>query len=133
MRANLAWAVAGWLMLPGGSSLAAADTLLETLTGLSSEFVVTSWRMQQGLPSDRVRAVVQTRDSYIWAATFNGVAQFDGVHFRVFNDANTPELRNSLISCLFEDAAGRLWIGSDTGEITWHDEAGFHALAITNN
>ena len=50
-------------------------------------------------------------------ATFNGAARFDGVRFRVFNDANTPVLRNSLISCLFEDAEGRLWLGSDTGEI----------------
>ena len=89
--------------------------------------------MQQGLPSDRVRAVLQTRDGYLWVATFNGAAQFDGVRFRVFNDANTPALRNSLISCLFEDAEGRLWLGSDTGEITWRDEAGFHALAVTNN
>jgi ligand-binding sensor domain-containing protein/signal transduction histidine kinase len=111
----------------------AADPLLETLTGTSPEFVVTSWRMQQGLPSDRVRAVLQTREGYLWVATFNGAARFDGVRFRVFNDANTPALRNSLVNCLFEDTEGRLWLGSDTGEITWRDEAGFHALAVTNN
>lgn len=76
--------------------------------------------------------VLQTRDGYVWAATFNGVAQFDGVRFRVFNDANTPELRNRLINSLYEDAEGRLWIGSDTGEITWRGRDGFHALAVTN-
>ena len=86
--------------------------------------MVTTWRMQQGLPSDRVRAVLQTRDGYVWVATFNGAAQFDGVRFRVFNDANTPALRNSLVNCLFEDAEGRLWLGSDTGEITWRDDGG---------
>ena len=133
MRASLACLAVGWLMLEGGRALAATDALLETLTGVSPEFVVTSWRMQQGLPSDRVRAAVQTRDSYLWVATFNGAAQFDGVKFRVFNDANTPELRNSLINCLCEDAEGRLWFGSDTGEVTWRDETGFHALAITND
>ncbi len=132
MRLRLAWLVLGWLTLEGGGALGAPDASLETLTGASPEFVVTSWRMQQGLPSDRVRAVVQTRDSYIWVATFNGVAQFDGVKFRVFNDANTPQLRNSLINCIFEDAQGRLWFGSDSGEITWRDETGFHALTFTN-
>ena len=96
--ACMAW---GGLTLWATRALAATDPLLETLTGTSPEFVVTTWRMQQGLPSDRVRAVLQTRDGYVWVATFNGAAQFDGVRFRVFNDANTPALRNSLVNCLF--------------------------------
>jgi ligand-binding sensor domain-containing protein/signal transduction histidine kinase len=120
------------LLLTGGFRLAAADSMLGTLTGTSPEFVVKTWQMPQGLPSDRVRVVLQTHDGYLWIATYNGVAQFDGVRFRVFNDANTPTLRNRLISCLFEDDHHRLWIGSDTGEITWRDEAGFHELAVTN-
>lgn len=132
-RAILVWVAWAGLMLQATWTLPAADALLETLTGTSLEFVVTSWQMPQGLPSDRVRAVLQAHDGYLWIATYNGVAQFDGVRFRVFNDANTPELRNRLISCLFEDDQRRLWIGSDTGEITWRDEAGFHALALTNN
>ena len=123
----------GALMLRCSLGSAATDPLLETLTGTSPEFVVTTWRMQQGLASDRVRTVLQTRDGYIWVATFNGAAQFDGVRFQVFNDANTPPLRNSLVNCLFEDIEGRLWLGSDTGEITWRDPRGFHALSFTNN
>lgn len=123
----------GWLTLQAACRLAAAATTLETLTGTSPEYVVTSWQMQQGLPSDRVRAVLQTRDGYIWIASFNGAAQFDGVRFRVFNEANTPAFRNSLVSCLFEDAQGRLWFGSDTGEITWRDGGGFHALRVPND
>ena len=133
MRTILVRVAWGWLMLRATWTLAAAGPLLETLTGTSPEFVVSSWQMQQGLPSDRVRTVLQTRDSYVWVATFNGAARFDGVRFRVFNDANTPALRNSQINCLFEDAEGRLWFGNDTGEITWRDATGFHALAVTNN
>jgi signal transduction histidine kinase/ligand-binding sensor domain-containing protein len=52
------------------------------------------------------------------------------VAFRRFNDANTPPLRNSLVNSLFEDHAGRLWTGSDTGEITWRDSAGFHPVVV---
>lgn len=102
--------------------------MADVLPGDSSEFVGSSWRIQNGLPSDRVRAVLQTGDGYVWVATFNGIARFDGVRFERFNDANTPQLRNSLANCLFEDKAGRLWVGSDTGEITWRDSAGFHPL-----
>jgi ligand-binding sensor domain-containing protein len=104
-------------------------------TGASerSEYVVTSWHIQDGLPSDRVQAVLQTRDGYIWVATFNGLARFDGVQFQRFNDANTPELHNSLANCLFDDSSGRLWVGSDTGEISWRDANGFHSLAVPTN
>ncbi len=112
-----------------GDSAGAPDGV----TGASPDYVVTSWHIQDGLPSDRVRSVVQTRDGYIWVATFNGLARFDGLHFQRFSDANTPELRNSLANWLFEDSAARLWIGSDTGEITWHDSSGFHPLATPTN
>jgi signal transduction histidine kinase/ligand-binding sensor domain-containing protein len=95
----------------------------------AGDYVITSWHIRDGLPSDRVRAVLQARDGYVWVATFNGIARFDGVQFHRFNDANTPELRNNLVNCLFEDADGRLWAGSDTGEITWRDSFGFHVLA----
>ncbi len=126
----VAW---GWLLAGMAWEVAGADAPVESLAGTSPEFVVTSWKMQDGLPSDRVRGILQTRDGYIWVATFNGAARFDGVRFRVFNDANTPALRNSLVCCLFEDAHGRLWLGSDTGEITWRDEEGFHMLGVTND
>ncbi len=122
----------GWLALRAAWVLA-ADDLPQLLTNALPEFVVTTWRMQDGLPSERVRAALQTRDGYVWVATFNGAAEFDGVRFRVFNEANAPALRNRLTSCLFEDADGRLWFGSDTGQITWRDKGGFHALMVTND
>ncbi len=109
-----------------GDSAGMSNTLAEA----SSDYVVTAWHIQDGLPSDRVRSVLQSRDGYLWVATFNGLARFDGVHFQRFSDADTPALPNSLANCLFEDSAGRLWIGSDTGEISWRDSAGFHPLAV---
>jgi len=108
--------------------LSHAPCMLGSENSEPSDFVVTSWHMQDGLPSDRVRAVTQTRDGYLWVATFNGLARFDGVRFERVNDANTPTLRNNLVNSIFEDSNGRLWIGNDTGEITWHDSDGFHPL-----
>lgn len=61
-------------------------------------------------------------------ATQDGLARFDGQRFRDFTVANTPQLHNNLISCLYEDGERRLWIGSDTGEIVWLDARGFHPL-----
>lgn len=136
MKVNVLRVVCAGMTLVGACALAALPnpaSNAQDAAGAAPDFVVTTWQMPQGLPSDRVRGVLQTHDGYLWVATYNGAARFDGVRFRVFNDANTPALRNSLISCVFEDDQHRLWFGSDTGEITWGDENGFHPLAITNN
>jgi signal transduction histidine kinase/ligand-binding sensor domain-containing protein len=117
-----------------GAGLARAQVWqeLEALAETSPDYVVSRWSMEDGLPSDRVRAVLQTRDGFVWGATFNGLARFDGVNFRVFNDANTPALKNRLVNRLHEDAEGRMWIGMDTGELVWRDAKGFHSLPIAN-
>src|SRR5512135_3773392 len=73
--------------------------------------VVRVWQAEQGLPQNKVTAVLQTRDGYVWAGTYNGLARFDGVRFTVFDQNNTPALRNSRVTCLFEAPDGTLWIG----------------------
>jgi signal transduction histidine kinase/ligand-binding sensor domain-containing protein len=67
------------------------------------------------LPGDTVRAVRQTRDGYLWIATQAGLARFDGVRFRVFNQQNVKEFRTNECSELLEDSSGRLWIGTVGG------------------
>ena len=76
-----------------------------------------TWQVEQGLPQNKVTAVMQTRDGYLWLGTYNGLARFDGVRFTVFNDNNTPELRSSRITSLFETADGTLWIGTESGDV----------------
>ena len=128
MRAVNILCLAVWL---GFISLCAAvetNVILKPFLGESPAFSFKTWQMPDGLPSDRVRSVIQTSDGYLWVATFNGLARFDGVNFKVFRYADTTQLRNSLINTLFEDSAKRLWIGNDTGEITVMDSTGFHAI-----
>jgi len=85
-------------------------------------YSVAVWRTTDGLPSNRIRALLQDKVGFLWVATFNGVARFDGIRFRQLNVANSPALPNNLINSLFQDSAGRIWLGHDTGEITvWED------------
>ena len=57
-----------------------------------------------GLPQNSVIAITQTRDGYLWLGTINGLARFDGVHFRVYDESNTPEFDGSAIVKIFEDS-----------------------------
>lgn len=81
-------------------------------------FTFQTWRSEQGLPQDRVRALAQTSDGYLWVGTDDGVARFDGIRFVSYG---LPEgLPSGPVRTLFGDSHGSLWIGSvGEGLIRW--------------
>ncbi len=70
------------------------------------------------MPQNSVYAITQTRDGYLWLATSDGLACVDGVHFTVFNKGNSPGSSSNRFVCLYEDAGGDLWAGTEDGGIT---------------
>lgn len=84
-----------------------------------------AWTARQGLPQNSVRAILQTRDGYIWLATGAGLVRFDGVRFTVFDKTNTPAIRDDDVRALAEDHEGNLWIGTYSGGLTRMNRSGF--------
>ncbi|MFZ4619539.1 MAG: ligand-binding sensor domain-containing protein [Bacteroidota bacterium] len=78
---------------------------------------VDHWNIDNGLPQNTVKSLVQTSDGYIWFGTSGGLVRFDGISFTVFNTANTPLLTSDRILTLTEDHDGRLWIGLEEGGV----------------
>jgi signal transduction histidine kinase/CheY-like chemotaxis protein/ligand-binding sensor domain-containing protein len=95
--------------------------------GLNPKVAITQyghrlWTTNNGLPHNSIRAITQTQEGYLWVATSNGLARFDGVGFTVFNAANTPGLATDRITAMAAAGDGALWIGSGgTGVIRYHD------------
>jgi signal transduction histidine kinase/ligand-binding sensor domain-containing protein len=96
------------------------------------------WAVEDGLPQNSVNDILQTRDGYLWLATFGGLVRFDGVRFVVFDRA-TPGVRSLRILSLHEDRAGTLWAGTDDGMLlryrddrftTFDGADGFHATIV---
>ncbi|MBN1163187.1 MAG: helix-turn-helix domain-containing protein [Candidatus Krumholzibacteriota bacterium] len=77
--------------------------------------MVRSWTTDSGLPHNDIRAMVQTNDGYLYLGTAAGLARFDGVRFMVFNQENTPVLKNNRILSLHQDIYSVLWVGTDGG------------------
>jgi ligand-binding sensor domain-containing protein/signal transduction histidine kinase len=74
------------------------------------QYVHQIWTTENGLPQNSAASIVQTRDGYIWFATQEGLARFDGVEFSVFDRTNTKELPDSWLVRMVEDSAGGLWM-----------------------
>jgi len=49
---------------------------------------------------------VQTRDGYLWLGTGYGLARFDGIHFKTFDETDAPGFEQRKILGLFEDGRG---------------------------
>ena len=78
-----------------------------------------------GLPQNFVAAMAQTSDGYLWLATQEGVARFDGARFVVFTSKDVPELGTNDIDAFAEDASGGLWIGTRGAGITHYASGAF--------
>ena len=108
---SLSFVLLGWLMvaaMPPSSS----GAMLEAQT---SQWLITTWETDQGLPENSATAMVQTPDGYLWFGTFKGLVRFDGFNFTVFDQANTPELPSDGVVNLHVDHAGRLWVSTLSG------------------
>ncbi len=73
------------------------------------------WRNADGLPSDSVTAIIQTRDGFLWVGTSSGLARFDGVKFTEVKLAMSATNHPARITALCEDSNGHLWIGTQEG------------------
>lgn len=74
------------------------------------QYVHKIWTTEEGLPQNSASSILQTRDGYLWFATQEGLARFDGVEFSVFDRSNTPEMPFSWMVRLMEDSVGGLWM-----------------------
>lgn len=85
-----------------------------------NSYSISSWSVDRGLPSDKVRDITQTRDGYLWIATAHGIVRFDGYRFVSYTGATNPELRGGGFFDVMEDADGTLWAGGDNGLFRWN-------------
>ena len=115
------------LLSTGAVSLAAPGEADPT-----GKFALETWTTQDGIPQNTITALLQTRSGYIWAGSYNGIAQFDGARFKVFDSGNSKGLPNSRITSLFEDAGGNIWIGHDTGDLTRYFDGVFQSAGLGN-
>ncbi len=101
------------LLLLVACGVAEGSTNVPANQRVHSRFVARSWQVEDGLPHNAINAILQTRDGYLWIATNDGLARFDGVRFTVFRlQEGLPSLE---VQTLLEDAEGALWIGTSQG------------------
>ncbi len=73
----------------------------------------TRFTTDEGLPQNSVYSIIQDHNDFLWFATEEGVARFDGTEFVTFtiNDG----LPYNHVRAIFEDFSGNIWFGTNQG------------------
>ncbi len=79
-----------------------------------TQYSISHWTQEQGLPQNTISAIAQTADGYLWLGTDEGLARFDGYEFVVFS-RDTGKLPSNSILALVAGPDGTLWIGTPSG------------------
>jgi ligand-binding sensor domain-containing protein len=72
-----------------------------------------NFTVEDGLLSNNVNAVLQTRDGFLWVGTQDGLLRFDGRHFTPIQFL--PQASPILVNALAEAPDGALWVGTKAG------------------
>ncbi len=104
--------VLGFSLMGGNVAKTDAAAVANVETG-EPNFTVRTWTTKQGLPENKVTALLQSQDGYLWVGTPDGLACFDGVRFRRYGVADG--LPHAGITVLQEDRRGVLWVGTERG------------------
>ena len=78
-------------------------------------YLVRVWQSQDGLPGNVVRSLVQASDGYLWVATAEGVARFDGFEFEVIEPEGDVRRNRLAFSRLFTTSGGHVWAATHQG------------------
>src|ERR1700733_5800349 len=81
----------------------------------TSDFIRTDFTVENGLPSNVVNAIVQTRNGFLWVGTDAGLVRFNGRRFISIDFRSPQPAPQGLVSALAEGPDGDLWVGTDAG------------------
>lgn len=99
-------AAALWLGLPGLASALDPDLPPD-------RYSVTRWSADEGLPHSQIHDITQTADGFLWIATWEGTARFDGRAFHEVERLRHPDGRQLASRLLWRDADGSVLAGVD--------------------
>ena len=102
------------------------------VTQADAQYRFDVWTAENGLPQNIIRDIAQTSDGYLWLATLNGLARFDGVLFTVFDKSNTPGINSNRFAAMREDSERDLWLYVEGGQLTRYHQGSFHTYAPTD-
>jgi len=109
------------------------DSIHSQTLNSNLEFVKYSTRM--GLSSNNQNCIIQDNEGFIWIGTGEGLNRFDGRSFKIYrsNSKSKTSLKSNIITDLFCDSNGQLWIGTYSGGLSRYNKEKDNFFTYTND
>ena len=93
------------------------------------------FKVEDGLPQSFISGIVQDKDGFIWIATLDGLARYDGRGFKVFRQQrkDTNSLSSNVINLLAKNKYGHFWIKYQGQQVDNFDPVTFSVRHAGNN
>ncbi len=91
----------------------------------------TAYTVNNGLPSNHVYQCIKDNHGFLWIATDEGVARFDGKYFQVFTTANG--LPDNEVIHIVKEKSGRIWVNCLRQSPAYFDEVQNRFINATEN
>jgi signal transduction histidine kinase/ligand-binding sensor domain-containing protein len=80
---------------------------------------------KDGVPASQVAEVLVDKFGYIWLGSINGLSRYDGYEFQRFysNPNDSVSIRGLVVSALFEDRKGYIWVSTGPEKLDRYDPA----------
>lgn len=85
------------------------------VAGKDQELLVRVWQSEDGLPGNVVRSLVQSRDGYLWVATAEGIARFDGIEFEPIELDGQQRRSRFAFWRIYSTGADDIWVSTFQG------------------
>ena len=90
-----------------------------------SQYIRDHWGVEQGFTGGSISSFAQTPDGYLWIGTEKGLVRFDGLTFRLFQQATPTTFPIGAVQALMTDAQGNLWILLQSTKILRYHDGNF--------
>lgn len=82
------------------------------------DYFTQTWTTHDGLPHNGINDIAQTSDGYLWIATWEGLARFNGRDFKLFTRGSKAGLPDSALKSLTTLKSGELLVAGARGGIS---------------
>lgn len=114
-----------YLLFTGLTEAQVQSFIADKSLSIETDFSIEVFNSESGLPQNSILNISQGEDGYLWIATFNGLARFDGMSFKLFNSQTTGGLITNTIMEQKQDSKKNLWLLDDAGHLVKYDGVNF--------
>ena len=91
----------------------------------SDNYTIFHWTTENGLPQNNIQNIREGQNGLLWMTSYDGIVQFDGNQFNVFDESSNLGMNSSFTYRLETDDQKRIWFNTEK-EFCIIDSGRFH-------